>query len=269
MDPLFHMTPVFLRSSKCGKNLVYLFFGALGAVRRVWEAAPAVLHRAHYGEAGLQNYAFPGASAPTEAEVERAWSEVESHIRALGPGAITHGHFLPDRRLISLLSEQKVGTAFVIRDPRDALVSMLNYARAQALPVHIAEILNELSDEEALQLLLDGGGRLTPFAEYFDAYHGWLSEPSVLVLRFEDLVGVAGGGDVMRQRQACAALAGLANISSADERFALACEHVFNPRAGTFFRGQLGAWRERFTPAIAREYERRAGWLNDRWGYGG
>lgn len=263
------MRPVFFSSiPKCGKNLVHSFFGALGADRRVWDEAPAVLHRAHFGGAGLQNYAFAGALAPTEPEVERAWNEVATHIRALGSGAVTHSHFLPDRRLISLLSEQKVGVAFVIRDPRDALVSMLNYARTRALPVHVAEMLNGVSDEQALQFLLDGGGRLTPFAEYFDAYHGWLSEPSVLVLRFEDLVGAAGGGDAVRQREACAALAALANIGREDERFALACERVFNPRAGTFFRGQLGAWRERFTPAFAREYERRAGWLNDRWGYG-
>ncbi|WP_156767766.1 hypothetical protein [Candidatus Viadribacter manganicus] len=192
---------------------------------------------------------------------------METQIAALRVGEITHNHFLPETRWAEILAGRQIGAAFVTRDPRDALLSMLNYARAQNLPAHVSDMLVDLSDEDALLFLLDGAGRLIPFADYYDAYYGWLSMPGVEVFRFEDIVGPRGGGDNQRQLDACVALAKLAGIEANDARFEIAWRNVFNPSAGTFFRGQVGEWRKRFTSRVLREFDRKAGWLPERWGY--
>jgi hypothetical protein len=130
-------------------------------------------------------------------------------------------------------------------------------------------MLEHLSDEEALLLLIEGGDKLIPFASYFDAYHGWLGAPGVAVFRFEDLIGERGGGDEKRQQEVCRQLAALAGVEANDPRIETARERMFNERAGTFHKGQIGAWRDAFTSVVRNAYDQNAGWLAERWGYDG
>jgi hypothetical protein len=253
---------------KCGKNLVYSFYFALGMRRWAWGDAPSVLHRAHFARTSdRQNYAFPEAGAVADVERQAALGSVFAQLRDMPADTIAHNHFLPEPELLEFVANTATPTVFICRDPRDVLLSMLNFARARNLPTHVAALLDPMSDEDALLLLLDGGGRLVPFADYYDAYHGWLSAPCVAQLRFEDLVGPRGGGDAARQEEACMTLATLAGFSPQDEKVKSAVQNVFNIQAGTFFKGQVGAWREAFTPAVSRAYERNAGRLAERWGY--
>jgi hypothetical protein len=253
---------------KCGKNLVYSFYFALGMKRWDWGDAPSVLHRAHFaGASGRQNYAFPGAGAVAEGDRQAALASVFAQLLDMPESIIAHHHFLPEPELLQFIVANDIATIFICRDPRDVLVSMLNFARARQLPTHVAAMLASLSDEDALLFLLDGGGRFVPFADYFDAYHDWLTAPGVAQLRFEDLIGPRGGGDAARQGEACTTLALLAGFSPQDEKVKDAVQKVFNVQAGTFFKGQIGAWRKAFTPAVTRAYERHAGRLAERWGY--
>jgi hypothetical protein len=261
--------PVFFTSiPKSGKNLIYSFYFALGLKRWTWGEAPARLHAAHFARASnRQNYAFPEVGSLSDAEENAALDDVMGQIAAFPANTIAHGHFLPADRLKHFVAQKGVSTIFVTRDPRDVLVSMLNFSRARKLPVHVTAMLDPLSDEEALLLLLEGRDKLVPFASYFDAYHDWLSAPGVTFFRFEDLIGERGGGDDVRQHQMCARLAELAGFASGESAVETARERMFNVRAGTFFKGQIGAWRQTFTPTVGRIYEREAGWLAARWGY--
>jgi len=253
---------------KCGKNLVYSFYFALGMKRWSWGDAPSQLHRAHFARTPhLQNYAFPEAGGAREGERQVALDRVLAQLRDMPTGTIANHHFLPEPELVRFIAVNAVPAVFICRDPRDVLLSMLSFARVRQLPPHVAALLEPLSDEDALILLLDGGGRLVPFADYFDAYHGWLSAPGVAQLRFEDLIGPRGGGNAQRQERACAVLATLAGFSPKADEVKAATEKVFNVQAGTFFKGQIGAWRDAFTPAVRRAYERHAGWLTARWGF--
>lgn len=261
--------PVFFTSvPKCGKNLVYSFYFELGLKRWNWGDAPAVLHAAHFARlSDKQNYAFPEAGPITLAQERVVLDHVIGQLAAIQADTVAHHHFLPSPALTSYIARAGLSALFVKRDPRDALLSMLNFARKRALPAHVAEAIAPLSDEDALLLLLDGGGQFVPFADYFDAYCGWLSAPGVAQLCFEDLVGPLGGGDTQRQERACAVLATLAGFSPEDEAVKVASQKVFNVESGTFFKGQIGAWRDGFTPAVSRAYQRHAGWLTARWGY--
>jgi hypothetical protein len=261
--------PVFFTSvPKCGKNLVYSFYFALGLRRCSWGEAPARLHAAHFARVSdAQNYAFADVGPVSEADEAATIDDVVSQLAALPADVVAHHHFLPAPRLLRFVAESGMSTVFVLRDPRDVLVSMLNYSRERALPGHVASLIAPLSDEDALVLLLEGGGRLVPFAIYFDAYHDWLSAPGVSIFRFEDLIGSRGGGDESRQDEACQRLAALAGFTANDPAIASAKARMFNEGAGTFHKGQIGAWRNAFTPVVRQAYDRHAGWLAERWGY--
>lgn len=253
---------------KCGKNLIYSFYFALGMKRWDWGDLPAALHAAHFARVSdKQNYAFAPAE-PVSAEGERsALHDVVEQLSSLPADIIAHHHFLPAPLITQHIAKSGLSTVFVARDPRDVLVSMLNFSRKRQLPTHVSAMIEALSDSEALLLLIEGRGKLIPFATYFDAYRAWLSAPGVTQLRFEDLIGPRGGGDAARQEQACMTLATLAGVSPSDDAVKAATQQVFNVQAGTFYKGCIGAWKEAFTPAVARVYEQHAGWLGPRWGY--
>lgn len=250
------MRPVFFSSiPKCGKNLVYSFFNTLGYHRHVWRNNPsAMLHHARFGR---DTYAF-AAPAPYSAEQLREAPDVIGRELGLAGGGgpvIGHLHLMDDVDPSHFLRAAGFQQLFVYRDPRDTLVSMLNYARVQGHPEHVARRLAGLSDEDALIFLLEGAHDLAPFAEYFDAHRGWLDRRDVLSLRFEDLIGVSGGGDEAAQRKAVGQLAALIDVPADDPRIDAARMRTFNRHAGTFHRGQIGAWRESFTPKVESAYQ--------------
>jgi hypothetical protein len=261
--------PVFFTSiPKCGKNLVGSFYFELGLRRWSWGGAPATLHAAHFARmSDKQNYAFPELGPVSDAAEQAAVSDVIAQLQSMPADAIAHHHFLPQPRLMDHVAHAGISTIFVTRDPRDVLVSMLNFSRKRQLPTHVSKMIEPLGDEEALLLLIEGRDKLVPFATYFDSYRDWVSARGVTVFRFENLIGPRGGGALERQDETCAKLANLAGFDAADPAVAKAQAKMFNEQAGTFFKGQIGAWREAFTPAVQRAYDAHAAWLGPRWGY--
>src|SRR5205085_10896012 len=75
--------------------------------------------------------------------------------------------------------------------------------------------LTEQITEPASQLMavIEGfhgdelGRGLASIGDRLDGYTAWLDDPSVLVVRFEDLIGPTGGGDETRQKDTVAAVA--------------------------------------------------------------
>jgi hypothetical protein len=253
---------------KCGKNLIYSFYKALGHERVSWGDEPAIVHRAGFAHfPDVPTYAFAEHLPVAPHEEELALTDVLAKLASLAPDAITHGHFLPHPRLTAFLADAALSSLFVYRHPRDALLSMLNYARVQSLPVHVATLLRDLDDEQALLLLLRGEGKIVPFADYFDAYRPWLSALSVTAVRFEDLIGPDGGGDAAAQARACVKLAAAVGVAPGDPRVEAGRARVFNRRAGTFFRGRIGAWQEAFSNRVGECYDACAGHLDRAWGY--
>jgi sulfotransferase 6B1 len=109
------------------------------------------------------------------------------------------------------------------------------------------------------------GSELTPIRRRYDGYLGWLEQPGVLCLRFEDLI--------LNRQTALGKL--LDYIESRGFRPDLprpqalaALEAAIAPRkSGTFRKGQPGNWREHFTPANIAAFKDTTGDLLVRLGY--
>jgi hypothetical protein len=96
-----------------------------------------------------------------------------------------------------------------------------------------------------------------------------LHHPQVCKVSFEDLVGVRGGGSADAQlatvRRVVEFLGFGGNPDVIPERLA---DQLFNRGSFTFYRGQIGAWREAFTSAHRRLVADRLGAVIDLYGYG-
>lgn len=160
---------------------------------------------------------------------------------------------------------------FIYRDPRDTLLSMINFLATRGA-ADLAGLPDHQLYGEIIKAIPTTGERLTfalsdpcfPGGESF-ARALWLRRhPRVFTISFEDLVGPDGGGAAEAQTAAVAKLAAFLEV---DDDPAAVAGRLFNPDSFTFHRGQIGAWREHFTPKHEALFQQRYGHLVDAYGY--
>ncbi len=201
---------------------------------------------------------------------QRSGAEVARALRRLRPGDIGYGHVHALPETIPLLCREGAAAYFIVRDPRDVVVSHVHYVTEMA-PQHIHHArYRALPDfESRLRLSILGLPEAdVPFpdiARRFAPYRGWLEHPEVRLLHFEDFLWDrrAALGDVLDH----AVGRGFPLRVPRDTAISL-LEGALNPRKSPTFRsGRAGAWREAFTPEIAALFKDVAGDLLIALGY--
>jgi hypothetical protein len=149
------------------------------------------------------------------------------------------------------------------RDPRDVLLSMVDFlvgsepSQLGAFPDHhvYAAILRSVETvEERLTIALTDPA--FPGVDAFVRAQWLLRHPRVCQVSFEELIGVSGGGSAARQSTAVARMASFLGVD-ADVR--TIAGRIFNDKAHTFHRGQIGRWRYHFTSEHCRLFNDRFG----------
>jgi hypothetical protein len=221
----------------------------------------------------LGPFVNPGFPPVNRAEDNRKLTDaaVLANIRRMRPGDIGYGYISAVEPFISALTAPRRATLFVYRDPRDMIVSHVFYA-TQMHPDHwmrryYTEKLHSM--EERINAAIEGvqepGSELTPIRRRYEGYLGWLDQPEVLSLRFEDLIlerpatlerlldYLKGRGFTLRMPR---------------DRAIQILESVIAPKkSGTYRKGQPGNWREHFTEANTALFKEKAGDVLIRLGY--
>lgn len=181
---------------------------------------------------------------------------------ATNNGAFVVAHAFNCESLSALIREgYKV--IFILRDPRDQLVSAANWLReGQWQFLGASKIAN---DDELITELITGkrfGWRC--FEDCIGSRLVVVRKCPVnksYITRFEALVGPEGGGDDSQQLHEIFRIASFLGVELPYERAEYAAYEVFGD-TWSFRRGQIGAWRERFTLEQLRTYKRLYGkWL--------
>jgi hypothetical protein len=151
------------------------------------------------------------------------------------------------------------------RDPRDTVLSMVNFlsgdsghdfSRQPELAI-FRPILRNIPDlaDRITYVLRDPA---IPVLSDFEAAISLFHHPQVCVVSFEELVGPQGGGTVAAQ---VAAVSRAAEHIQADADPDTVAGKLFNPKAYSFHRGQIGAWQDVFTIQHKRTFDARFGHL--------
>ena len=160
---------------------------------------------------------------------------------------------------------------FMYRDPRDMVLSMVNFLSGLT-----AQGFGNFSDFQVFNRILSGKPSLADKLTYAlsdPAFPGsgdheralWLlHHPDVCKVSFEELVGPNGGGSAEAQR---AAVARIATFVGADQDADELTQRLFRRDAFSFFKGQIGAWREVFTPEHRSLAAERLGTAVESYGY--
>ena len=193
----------------------------------------------------------------------------------------THLTFTPEHE--EVLAAHGCRVVFVLRDPRDQLVSRVHYTYDQR--AYFPGLEGLAPDELLLRLigrdgedhddLLSGflfyggppGDRdVSHVRELYELYLPWRTSPICLTVRFEDLVGPEGGGSAERRLAAVSAIARHCGIAATAARLQEIAGGLFGGTA-TFRVGSTGSWRSAFGPEHQRAFKAVAGDLLVELGY--
>jgi hypothetical protein len=162
---------------------------------------------------------------------------------------------------------------FLYRDPRDVLVSMVNFLGetepgglgAFADDHAYAGIMRTATVEERLLIALTDPG--FPALDGFERGAWLLRHPHVCAVAFEDLIGPDGGGARARQMRAITRLASHLGATTDPATIEAVAGTVFDRTAHTFRSGRVGGWRECFTPTVNALFDARYGRLTRLYSY--
>jgi sulfotransferase 6B1 len=227
----------------------------------------------------------------------RPTDEILADLHRLSSGDMAYGHLHATPEIVSQLTQPGVVSYFILRDPRDVVVSHVHYV-TEMEPGHIhhryyTEALHTF-DERLRTSILGIPDPAIPFpdiARRFEPFLGWLDSSQVLVLRYEEFIkdqktvlnrildhAMAGGFPLMKASWGAAEPPSAQNLSQtrgapSDDhaRRADALETLsacIDPqRSPTFRSGKVGGWKSQFSAENKQLFKEIGGELLVKLGY--
>lgn len=199
---------------------------------------------------------------------KRPERELIAEIRGMRGGDILTTHIAHGEKELAAVRESRPVAFFMVRDPRDVLISYVHYVTDMAVNNHRHEQFRSLHDHDtrlttAIVGQPDWG--LPPFGHALDRQLGWLDEPGIETIRFEDLVDNGPGfGQVAGHLRTRAPA--LRAHSQSDLAASLA-QSARPDASATFRQGTVGGWREELGAHHLQLIEDIAGNQLERLGY--
>ncbi len=168
-------------------------------------------------------------------------------------------------------------TVFIVRDPRDTAVSLAHYLASQTNYHITTALFRRMPADERVSRVITGEYPIPIYLNrylnltgsirgLFDLYLTWWRDtfPNVWRLRYEDIIGASGGGDIERQLQTIWGLQLALHVPGRPGDYN---DRIFSQSALTFRRGQVGDYLIDFTQDHHELFEQSAGDLLGVLGY--
>ncbi len=206
-----------------------------------------------------------------ESNQKLSGERILANLLQMRPGDIGYGYLGCEPPFVETLTADRRATVFIYRDPRDVIVSSAFYIfdlnHTHALHHYYKDRLGSIEKciEAEIRGTSEPGYEYSGVCKRFEKYMGWLEQPAVLNLRFEDLIlereaalnrlldylETRGGPLPTPRPQAVATL-----------------QRIVQPaKSGTFRKGQPGNWKEHFTESNKALFKEIAGDILIRLGY--
>ncbi|MCS6993523.1 MAG: sulfotransferase domain-containing protein [Anaerolineales bacterium] len=197
-------------------------------------------------------------------------AEVLAQLKRIPPGIIGWGYLDATPENIAFLCRPERVNYFIYRDPRDMLVSHIFFATEMHQGHGMHEYYQTLSDfDERLKVAITGiqqeGLYMVSVRQRYEGVFQWLEQPSVLCIRFEDLIHE-------RERVLNAMLdqvekTGYRLPTPREQALDILREAIQPQKSKTFRSGKTGEWRKYFKPEHKALFKEVAGDLLVRLGY--
>lgn len=211
------------------------------------------------------------ASTPSLNLKETKGSVSARRLHNLASGELVGAHLFHSEEVRAAIKERGILHYFIYRDPRDIIVSEVNYLTKMNRWHRLHKIFRGFENiNDGYRYSIVGEPNQSKFyypniAERFARYEPWISDPSVVALKFEDL----RGPEALTWVRHIVKAHWSANAESYDLEVAmLKCYKNINPeRSHTFSQGRSGGWRNAFDEELKDLFKEVAGDLLIRLGY--
>lgn len=192
----------------------------------------------------------------TRDEANHSIEESRELFSQMKPGQIIVSHLFYSQQLASLLRKHDIRCLFIVRDLRDIVISEANYLVKNTGHIyhHAFDGLDNKQDQIIRSLEGCQTPRLPSMAWLFDAFRGWL-DSDALIVRFEDLIGNAGGGDAQRQLETVKHIYSHLEIPCDDALLQRLADGVFSNASPTFHKGHTAQWQQVFDDQIKQRFK--------------
>jgi sulfotransferase 6B1 len=201
-------------------------------------------------------------------QIGRRW--LARRLSRVPNGCFVNAHCIYTPELAELLQEEGMSVVCILRDPRDVAVSQMHYLKRMRKHFAHEAFMALSSDHERLLVCIRGGDlggrKLQSLDQRYRQFLGWEQDEGAVVVKFEDLVGPRGGGSAKVQRRAVERVAMHVGIPVNERTMRLVEENLFGV-GRTFRKGQIGGWREEFSPEHEQAAKEVAGPLLVELGY--
>lgn len=179
--------------------------------------------------------------------VSREW--LHGHLNKIPDGSFVSGHLPYSAEISEFLQIHGFKILHIIRDPRDVLLSYINYQKTRAnFPFH--KEFNHMSLDESIAHVLDQKKVkcivAAPLADRIENGIGWLLDPAVYFTKFESLIGPKGGASVKEQLNVVSQVCVYLGLNLSLTRLKEISGKVFDSSSKTFHKGAVAQWRSVF-----------------------
>ena len=203
---------------------------------------------------------------------QRTEREITLDLGRLLPGDIAYGHLHAQPLVIESLCRAGVAPYFMLRDPRDVVLSHVHYVTEMA-PDHIHHryYKDELHNlDERLRVSISGrddldGVSFPDIRTRFEPYVGWLERPEVLAIHFEDFITNRAG--TLESVFDHAVRRGFKPACDRSSALQILDGSIQPERSPTFRSGKIGGWRLAFSDEHKTQFKETTGDLLIRLGY--
>lgn len=153
----------------------------------------------------------------------------------------------------------------MIRDPRDQLVSFAHMVHKglNGETIELDKLIFDFIDgrqknyipwateiQDTYPLLWELG-----VCDYYKLFLPWMKSKTFYTVRFENLVGVQGGGSLEAQVTEIKNIGAHLGVTLSDDKVAEIISKLFGG-TWTFRKGQIGSWKEHFTPEMKAAFKK-------------
>jgi len=184
-----------------------------------------------------------------ESGVKRAPEQALHWLDSLGPRDVASAHLFARPDALARVTSPKFIPYFIFRDPRDVVVSHVFYVtEMETRHVHHAYYQSLPDFDARLKVSIlgrtDADIEFPNIAERFTPYLGWLDQPEVLTIHFEDLIQ----NRVQALNRIIDHFLTRVPLQTSRQLILDSLESAINPtKSPTFRSGKTGEWKKHFT----------------------
>jgi hypothetical protein len=197
-----------------------------------------------------------------------SYKEVYDHFARVTSGKYALTYMPYSRNGLKLVDQIGFKKIILVRDPRDVAIALCRYLSTGLESPLIPYYQSLPSDDDRLMTTIRGVTELRTsqepsfllsIGEMLNHLLNWIKQPDTLVVRYEDLVGKAGGGSLNKQIEVLAKISDYLGLEKTSTSLKFVAENINQRSKDSVLEGYIGEWESNFKSQHIKAFEEVAG----------